>query len=381
NGNVDLLPGGAPPSAGQLVRNLGLARTLKALAAHGASAFYEGELAATIARAVQAAGGFLTESDLAAHRSTWDEPLSVPFHGLRVWECPPNGQGLVALLALNTLGYLDLGSMDDGLSPERWHLVIEALRQAFADARAHVADPAFSQIPLTELLSAGFAAERALQIDFERANLAYAPGKLAGPVVNAPSVVGTDTIQLVVVDRAGNACSLVNSNFMGFGTGIVPDGLGFSLQNRGHGFSLDPSHPNSLAPGKRPYHTIIPALATHESDGTLAAAFGVMGGLMQPQGHVQTLLGWRLDGLDPQATLDRPRFRLDDDSPAACVSLESGVPIATAAALAKLGHPVRPVVGWDRAVFGRGQMIVRDPRSGVLSAGSDMRADGSAAGW
>jgi gamma-glutamyltranspeptidase/glutathione hydrolase len=184
-------------------------------------------------------------------------------------------------------------------------------------------------------------------------------------------------VYLSVVDDQGNACSLINSNYMGFGTGIVPPGWGFSLQNRGMGFDLEPGHPNVLAPGKRPYHTIIPAMATRP-DGSLYACFGVMGGFMQPQGHVQVLLGLLDDGLDPQAALDRPRVCLMDGSAGSAVGLEQGIPPETAAALQAMGHRVSLVSGHDRAVFGRGQIILRDPGSGVLAGGSDPRADGCA---
>jgi gamma-glutamyltranspeptidase/glutathione hydrolase len=179
----------------------------------------------------------------------------------------------------------------------------------------------------------------------------------------------------------GNACSFINSNYMGFGTGIVPVGTGVSLQNRGYGFSLDPAHPNALAPGKRPYHTTIPALATRDADGSLHASFGVMGGYMQPQGHVQVVVGLVDDGLDPQAALDRPRFCLTEARPSSHVELEEGIPVPVMARLAQMGHSVLPVVGFARAAFGRGQIILRDPESGVLIGGSDPRADGQAVGW
>jgi len=188
-----------------------------------------------------------------------------------------------------------------------------------------------------------------------------------------------DTVYLSVVDEQGNACSFINSNYMGFGTGIVPDGWGFSLQNRGHNFSLDPEHANALEPNKRPYHTIIPAMATN-LDGSLHASFGVMGGFMQPQGHTQVVLALEDDGLDPQAALDRPRVCLVDGHPASEAAIEDGIPAETLQALAELGHIVEHVSGHARAVFGRGQIILRDPASGVLQAGSDPRADGCAAG-
>ncbi len=366
---------GRGPRPGEIFTNPGLARTLRAVAAGGKDAFYQGEIARAIAHRVQAAGGVLTEADLAAHTSTWDTPLSVAYRGLRVWECPPNGQGLTALLALKLLNGFDLANLAP-LSVERWHLLIEALRLAFADSRWYVADPAFSAIPLAGLLSDAYAAERRRLID---------PGRALADVRRGAPVAASGTVYLCAVDGHGNACSLINSNYMGFGTGLVPEDAagqswGFSLQNRGHNFSLEPGHPNALAPGKRPYHTIIPGLLTR-ADGSLYGPFGVMGGFMQPQGHTQVVVGLVDDRLDPQAALDRPRFCIDDGAAGGAVQLEAGLPAALAAALQQRGHPVRANLGgFARATFGRGQIIRRDP-DGVLWAGSDPRADGCALGF
>ena len=203
------------------------------MAEGGKAAFYQGRIAEAIAVTVQRAGGCLSVEDLASHRSTWDEPISTTYRGLRIWECPPNGQGLAALLALNILEGFDLASLDP-LSPERLHLEIEAMRLAFADTRWYVADPVFSPAPLAALLSKEYAAERRSLIDPGRATLDQRRGS---------PVAGSDTVYFSVVDGEGNACSFINSNYMGFGTGIVPSGWGFSLQNRGHNFSLDPTHP------------------------------------------------------------------------------------------------------------------------------------------
>ncbi len=359
---------GRAPRAGEIFRNPGLARVLQAVAEGGRVAFHAGEIAERITAAVRAAGGCLAVEDLAGHHSTWDQPISTTYRNLRIWECPPNGQGLTALLALNILEGFDLAALDP-LSPERLHLEIEAMRLAFADTRWYVADPAVSRVPLAGLLSKEYAAERRRLIGLRRATLDQRRG--------VPPA-GSDTVYLSVVDGEGNACSFINSLYMGFGTGIVPAGLGFALQNRGHNFSLDPAHPNALAPGKRPYHTIIPALATRSAGETLYASFGVMGGFMQPQGHVQVAIALADDGLDPQAALDRPRFYVIGGEPGAQVALEEGIPHRTVAGLAEMSHPVMPVSGLDRGMFGRGQVIVRDAETGVLWAGSDPRSDGCA---
>ena len=366
---------GRGPRAGEIFRNPGLARAFRAIAEGGKEAYYQGDIAQSIAQVVQEAGGAMTVEDLAAHESTWDEPISTTYRGVRVWECPPNGQGLAALIALNALEGFEL-SKQDPLGVDRWHLLIEAMRLAFADTRWYVADPKFFDIPLAGLLSKEYAATRRQIINPERATLDTQRG--------AP-VAGSGTVYFCVVDGQGNACSFINSNYMGFGTGIVPAGAagpwGFTLQNRGHNFSLDPAHPNALAPRKRPYHTIIPGLLTREANGSLYAPFGVMGGFMQPQGHMQVVVGMIDDGLDPQAALNRPRFCIDSASAGGKVHLERGIPRATLAELAKRRHPLQPdVSGYARALFGRGQIIRREP-DGVLWGGSDPRADGCAMGF
>jgi gamma-glutamyltranspeptidase/glutathione hydrolase len=363
--------GGRGPRAGEVFRNPTLARTLRVIVEGGQEAFYRGEIGRKIAETIQAHGGVMTVQDLAAHESTWDTPISTTYRGVRVWECPPNGQGLAALIALNVLEGFDLVGQDP-LGVERLHLLIEAMRVAFADSAWYVADPRFNSAPLEGLLSKPYAGERRKAIDHSKATLDTQRGS---------PVAGSDTVYLTAVDGLGNACSFINSNYMGFGTGIVPEGTGFSLQNRGHCFSLDPEHPNALAPRKRPYHTIIPAMATRDDDGSLYASFGVMGGFMQPQGHVQVVVGLVDDGLDPQSALDRPRFCLTDARPASAVELEEGIAVPVMSKLAQMGHDVIPVCGDARAAFGRGQIILRDPESGVLCGGSDPRADGQAVGW
>jgi gamma-glutamyltranspeptidase/glutathione hydrolase len=386
---------GRAPRAGEIFRNPGLARTFKAIADGGKNAFYQGQIASAIVDVLQSAGGCMTVDDLAAHTSTWEMPASVTYPAgghetggdFRVYECPPNGQGITALLALNLLEGFDLAGLNP-LSVERLHLEIEALRLAFADTRWYVADPAFSP-DWQWLLSKDYAAERRKLINPKRATLDQQKGR---------PFASSDTVYFCVVDKWGNACSFINSNYMGFGTGIVPKGWGFTLQNRGHNFSLDPQHPNRLEPRKRPYHTIIPGLITRlpvrpltmddrpSTVGGLSSAgqgealfgpFGVMGGFMQPQGHVQVGLALMADGLDPQAALDLPRFCLEDGNASDGVALEEGIPLQVMSSLAEMGHPVRPVSGWGRALFGRGQVILRES-GGTLSAGSDPRADGCA---
>lgn len=385
-GGLELTIAGRGPRSGEIFRNPGLAGTLRTVAEGGKDAFYQGEIAAAIAETVQKAGGCLTIADLAGHHSTWDEPISVTYRGVRVWECAPNGQGLTALLALNLLEGFDLAgpaSFDcrsgcagrglDPLGPERLHLEIEALRLAFADARWYIADPQFTDVPISQLLSKAYADERRKLINPARATLDQRRGT---------PTAASDTVYFNVVDGEGNACSFINSNCTGFGTGIVPAGWGFTLQNRGQNFSLEPGHPNVVAPGKRPYHTIIPGLLTRPSDGALIGPFGVMGGFMQPQGHMQVVVALVNDQLDPQSALDRPRFCISDGTAGGrlkpSVGIEEGIPPRSLQALQALGHPVYGVTGHDRALFGRGQIILRDPETGVLCGGSDPRADGCA---
>ncbi len=368
NGN-ELMTQGRGPQAGEIFKNPGLARTFRRIAEGGKEVFYQGEIAAAIAATVQQAGGCLKRKDLEAHVSTWETPLSVKYRGLRVYECPPNGQGLTALLALNLLEGFEMTALEP-LSADRLHLEIESLRLAFADARWYVSDPQFSELPLDWLLSGEYADKRRKRIDPRHANLRQERGI---------PFAGSDTVYFCTVDRDGNACSFINSNYMGFGTGIVPQGWGFTLQNRGHNFDLIPGHPNALAPGKRPYHTIIPAMATRDADGSLYGPFGVMGGFMQPQGHVQVLSALADSHLDPQPALDLPRFCIEDGTAGGEVALEEGIPEGVMAELESRGHSVRKVTGYERSLFGRGQIILRDPDTGVLAGGSDPRADGYAA--
>ncbi len=360
----ELLLGGRAPREGETFRNPGLARTLRAVGTGGKEAYYRGEIGRALVRVVRQAGGVMTEEDLASHESTWEEPISTTYRGLRVWECPPNGQGITALVALNILEGFDLKGQDP-LGPERWHLLIETMRLAFADARWYVADPKFSKVPVAELLSKEYAAKRRALVDRSRATADVRKGS---------PVAGSDTVYFCVTDRNGNACSFINSNYMGFGTGLVPEGWGFTLQNRGACFVLEEGHPNRIGARKRPYHTIIPGMLTRP-DGSLYGPFGVMGGFMQPQGHVQVVVGLVDDGLDPQPALDRPRFCIETDSGPSRVSLEEGLPAATEEELRRRGHSVRRLSGFARALFGKGQVIRRDP-GGALAGGSDRRGDG-----
>jgi len=378
---IELTMDGRGPRAGEIFRNPGLAKTLSVIARENKRGFYQGQIAEAVVSVIKEASGCMSAEDLESHESTWESPISVDYRGLRVYECPPNGQGITALIALNILEGFDLAALDS-LSTGKMHLLIEAMRLAFADARWYVADPAFSKIPVEELLSKEYAGERRKLIDLKRASI--------DPKRSTP-VASSNTVYLSVVDKFENACSFINSNYMGFGTGIVPKGWGFSLQNRGHNFSLDPHHPNALAPRKRPYHTIIPAMVTRlpspagrgmsEGQGegeTLYASYGVMGGFMQPQGHVQVLSALADTGLDPQSALDLPRFCIDVDEAGGRVAIEEGMPKETMDALQKMGHPIYEVTGYERALFGRGQVILRDLTTGVLTAGSDPRADGCA---
>ena len=363
--SAELTIGGRPPSVGETFRNPGLARVLRAIADGGPDAFYRSEIAERIAAAARAAGGALTASDLAAHCSTWEDPISAVYGDVRVWECPPNGQGLAALLGLSMLDGVPLGPMG---SAERVHLQVEALRLAFADTRWFVTDPAFAPAPVRELLSPEYIATRRARLDPSRAAVDVRRGSPDG-------IPGT--VYLCAVDVSGNACSYVSSHFADFGTGIVPPGLGFPLQNRACGFSLDPRHPNAFAPGKRPYHTIIPGMLTRD-DGTLWGPFGVMGGPMQPQGHLQVVNALIYDGLSPQDALDRPRFFIEPEIDGGRIYLESGMPPAVADGLRARGHEVvvdPPTYG--RSMFGRGQVIHRRA-DGSMIGGSDPRADGCA---
>lgn len=364
----ELMLHGKAPQAGQHFKNPGLAKAFRLIAEHGSQAFYTGEIGEAIVKAVSKAGGCLKKTDLENHHSTWETPICTQFKDKLIYECPPNGQGLAALMALNILNHLDIKNTLP-LSAERLHLQIEAMRFAFSDAWQYITDPRTSPAPIDWLLSSGYAQERAALIHPRRASQGIQHG--------APPAT-SDTVYCCVVDAEGNACSFINSNYMGFGTGIVPEGFGFTLQNRGHNFSMDPNHPNALAPGKRPYHTIIPAMAAYADTGELCGPFGVMGGFMQPQGHMQVAVSLFLDGVNPQQSLDLPRFCIEPAIEPHAIALEEGCSFELAAKLTSFGHTIRPVSGMNRAIFGRGQIILYDRENKTLMGGSDPRADGCA---
>ena len=366
----DYLPNGKPPQVGQVVKLPGLAKTFRMVAEGGPEAYYTGEIADAIVTTLQSLGGVMTHDDLKNHESTWGDPIASDYRGVQVLEHPPNGQGLTALIGMNIAKAFDLGSMawDD---PKRLHLMIESMRLAFADARQYIADPVTNAVPVEGLLSEAYAEERRKLID---------PNKAMHPSFGIPPK-GSGTIYLCVVDGEGNACSFINSLYMGgsFGSSIVAKGYGICLQNRGANFELDPAHPNALVGGKRPYHTIIPGMAL--KDGELWATFGVMGGFMQPSGHFQVMSAMLDDDLNPQEALDQPRWNLVEGVADSTIALEEGMPFKTMSKLADMGHRVRPVSGPNRNMFGSGQIIRRDADSGVLYGGSDPRKDGLVAGY
>ncbi len=320
-------------------------------------------MAEKIAAYAARTGGLLTKDDLAAHRAQWVDPIHTTYRGYDLWEIPPNGQGLVALLALNILEDTPAAELPH-MSAARLHLIIEALKLAFADAHRYVADPDHAPVPVDRLLSKEYAAGRRALISRTKALTDVAPGR--------PDLGGT--VYLCSADADGRMVSFIQSNYMGFGLGVVVPGTGIALQNRGHGFTLEEGHPNRVAPGKRPFHTIIPGFIT--KDGVPLAAFGVMGGDMQPQGHVHTLMGMVDHRLNPQSVFDVPRVRVARDG---AVHVESTMHPDIIRQLARLGHQVHVSAEWGG--FGGGQMIRRDPDTGVLIGGTEPRKDGVVAAW
>lgn len=348
-------PGNRAPEAGEVWGSALHAKTLRAIAQSGGESFYRGEIAEAIANFSAATGGFLTTADLAVHQADWVEPISTNYRDFTVWEIPPNTQGIAALMALNILEGFDLGQYPRE-SGDSYHLQIEAMKLAFADVHRHITDPQHMEVVVEHLLDKAYAAERQ-QLIKEQAVLLAKPGIPKG-----------GTVYLAAADEE-LMVSFIQSNYEGFGSGILVPGTGIALQNRGVGFSLEAGHPNQLAPAKRSYHTIIPGFLTQNEQPL--GSFGVMGGAMQPQGHLQVVVNLVDYGMNPQAALDAPRWRFNSGKQ---VVLEQSVPHHVAFALAKRGHELE--VSTHRGLFGKGQIILR--REGVLVAASEPRADGLA---
>ena len=373
------MPGGKAPAEGEIFKNPDLALTLIEIAEGGRDAFYKGSLAKTMDQYFKRIGAPHRYEDFAAHKSEWVEPVSTNYRGYDVWEIPPNGQGIAALQILNILEGYDLKSMGRG-NADFWHVFIEAKKRAFADRAKYYADPAFAKIPLKELLSKERAAKQRADIDMGKA-------ALADPAL--PVDGGNDTIYMTVADKDGMMVSLIQSNYRGMGSGLVPDDgsgrtLGFMFQDRGAQFSLDAKHANAYAPGKRPFHTIIPAFMT--KDGKPLLSFGVMGGAMQPQGHAQIVVNMVDFGMTVQAAGDVARFHHDGSTDpeggkamtdGGVVEIETGVSQAIADELTKRGHKVKYSVG----PYGGYQAIWRDPVTGAYWGASEFRKDGQAAGY
>jgi len=360
-----LVEGSRAPRPGEWFRNPDLAGTLRLIAQQGIGALYGGALGRRIAERVHALGGYLTVDDFRNHRPEWVEPISATFKGYRVWELPPNSQGVATLEMLKILEPYDLKALGHN-SARYLHLLIEAKKLAYADIARYVGEPAAMTVPAAHLLTDAYAASRRALVDPARAADRPAPGK---------PMTSSETIYLTVADSSGNIVSFINSLYDAFGAGVVVPGTGFALHDRGAGFTLEPGLPNTVAPGKRPFHTIIPAFVTRP-DGTGAEApwlsFGVMGGSMQPQGHVQVLLNLLVFGMDLQDAIDAPRFRHLDHRR---VAVEPAIGDDVRRALAALGHEVVDERG---VAFGGAQAIIRLPRG--YAGGSDPRKDGMAAG-
>jgi gamma-glutamyltranspeptidase/glutathione hydrolase len=368
------LPGGKAPGEGEVFRNPGLARAYELIAKKGRDAFYRGPIAKTIVEYSNKHGGFFVEEDFSKHRSEWVDPVSTTYRGVTVWELPPNGQGIAALQMLNILENFDLASIGRD-SEDFWHLMVEAKKLAYEDRAKYYADPDFAKVPLEGLLSKEYGRERAALIDMKRASRRLEAGH--------PPLSHGDTTFLVTADSKGNMVSLIQSNYTGFGSGHVVDEWGFGLQNRGALFNLAEGSANYLEPGKRPFHTIIPAFASR--DGVPWLAFGVMGGDMQPQGHVQILVNLLDFGMNLQEAGDASRFyHTGSSEPTGTVmttggtlSLESGIPAEVRRALVKRGHRVVDTSGR----YGGYQAVARDPATGIYSGATESRKDGCALGY
>ncbi len=368
------MPGGRAPAKGEIFKNPRLARTYSRIAAEGREVFYRGSIAKEIADHMEQHGGFLTAADLAAHRSEWVEPLGTDYRGYTLWELPPNGQGIAALQILNILESFDLRKMGFG-SADHIHTFVEAKKLAYEDRARFYADPDFGDLPVAELISKEYAATRRKLLDTERAAASYPTGN--------PALETGDTVYLTVADADGNMVSLIQSNYRGMGSGITPGELGFVLQDRGELFSLEPGHPNVYAPGKRPFHTIIPAFVTR--DGYRYLSFGVMGGSMQPQGHVQIMMNLIDFDMNLQEAGDAPRIhhagssqptgeRMRDGGK---LFLETGFPPETERTLEARGHRL----GRRPGIYGGYQAIMWDEQHKVYIGASESRKDGHAAGY
>ncbi|MEM7129891.1 MAG: gamma-glutamyltransferase family protein [Chloroflexota bacterium] len=371
----ELLIDGRAPHPGEIMRIPTLGETMRGIAEEGPAYIYQGEFAQKLSAHVQRYGGWITPEDMAAHHSDWDEPITADYRSnTTLYELPPNGHGLAAIIAVNLAKGFDLAAMNEA---DRLHVMLECMRLGFADAQQWVCDPRVSKIPLQGLVSMAYADDRRSLISMNKA---------ADEVNYGTPLGGPDTVYLSVMDGEGNGCSFINSLYAGTGTGLVVPGTGVSLQNRAACFQLDPEHPNALAPNKRPYHTIIPAMTTQ--NGELHASFGVMGGYMQPQGHFQMMVNMIDLEMSPQTALDMPRWQLSASEmgmgakqPGGLVHIEEGWSFSTLSELTRRGHQLSLVDGFRRGMFGGGQIITRDPVSGVLTGGSEPRKDGCAIGW
>ena len=367
NGKNEFLPKGTSPESESVIKLHELGNTLREISLGGSKVFYQGHIADKIIDFVESLGGWITKEDLFSHKSEWEKPIHTNYRDVDVWECPPNGQGIAALLALNIIENFNVS--DFGFqSAETFHYSIESMRLAFADSLQYVADPSRNYVPVKELISKNYSKKRSELIN---------PHSRLNEVNFGNPLKYSDTVYISVIDGAGNACSLINSLYESFGSGLLVPGTGIILQNRGVLFSLDEQHPNYLIPGKRPYHTIIPAIATKKED--LWLSFGVMGGFQQPQGHLQVVMNMVDFGLNPQQSLDASRFRVDLDSDS--VWLEDDVPENIREELKSLGHDIKVMSGHQRVQFGGGQIIEKNTDSGILVGGSDSRKDGCVVGW
>jgi gamma-glutamyltranspeptidase/glutathione hydrolase len=359
------LVNGKAPRAGQIFHNKDLARTYRKIVKDGISSFYQGEICEAIVAFSERNGGLLSHRDFENHDSTWLKPLATDYRGYTVYELPPNGQGLTALEMLNILEGYDIGRMDHN-SPEYLHLLIEAKKVAFEDRDCWITDPEFEEVPVSRLISKEYAERWRQRINPDTA--------MVPPLPLFPSK-GTETAYVTAADQSGNAVSLISSIYMAFGSAMVVDGTGIILQNRGHSFSLNPAHRNRLEPHKRPLHTIIPAMVFKE--GRFIMSFGVMGGDMQPQGHVQFLINLVDFNMNLQEAVDAPRIRHIQGQD---VYLEDGIPDDTFLELQDRGHRIIPAPGPVNQVGG-GQAIYLDSHQGLLLGASDRRKDGCALGY